>query len=121
MIKTILISLLGVFFIINGINHFYNRYTLEKYAKSRGLMAPRFMVTLSGVFLILGGLSLITGILIYAGIAGLCLFLLIASFSIHKFWRESDKQMMMIEFAHFLKNWAIIFELVYIAETLSLG
>lgn len=119
MIKTILISLLGLFFIINGVNHFYNKYVLEKYAKGRGLMAPRLMVTLSGILLIAGGLSLMTGLLIYWGIAGLCLFLVIASFSIHKFWQENDRQMMMIEFAHFLKNWAIVFELLYIAETLS--
>jgi putative oxidoreductase len=57
--------------------------------------------------------------MIYVGIFGLCLFLVIASFSIHRFWQMNDRQMMMLEFGHFLKNWAIIFELLYIAETLS--
>lgn len=119
MIKTILVSLLGLFFIINGFNHFYNENILKEYAHKKGLISPQLMVKLSGVCLILGGISLITQTLLIWGVAGLCLFLLIASFSIHQFWRESDKQMMMLEFSHFVKNWAIMFELVYIVKTLA--
>ena len=36
MIKTILVSLLGIFFILNGINHLFNTKTLEEYAHKRG-------------------------------------------------------------------------------------
>jgi uncharacterized membrane protein YphA (DoxX/SURF4 family) len=61
MIKTILLILLGLFFILNGLNHLFNRLTLEEYAHRRGLVSPRIMVFLSGLLLIFGGLSLMTG------------------------------------------------------------
>jgi len=119
MLKTLLIILLGLFFIINGINHFLNRHTVEEYARRRNLVSPVIMVKLSGVLLIFGGLSLMSGVLFYVGIGALCVFLLIASFSIHRFWAEKKRDMRMLEFMHFLKNFAILIELLYIAETVS--
>ena len=59
MIKTILIILLGVFFLVNGINHFYNSHFVEEYAEKRGLFEPKIMVFLSGLLLLFGGLSMI--------------------------------------------------------------
>lgn len=119
MIKQTLIILLGVFFIVNAINHFYNSHILKEYAHNRGLFKPEVMVYLSGILLLAGGLCLITGFLIVEGIAALCVFLFIAAFSIHKFWKENDREVMMLEFMHFVKNWAIMFELIYIATTIT--
>lgn len=118
MIKQILIILLGVFFIINGINHFFNTHILKEYATKRGLIKPKFLVLISGVLLLAGGASMISGILIVEGIIGLCIFLVIASFSVHKFWQERDREMFMLEFMHFIKNWAILFELLFIVTTI---
>ncbi len=118
MIKTILLILLGLFFLLNGINHLFNSYTLEEYARNHGLGSPKLMVRISGIALIFGGLSLISGFLIIYGIIGLCLFLVLASFKIHRFWRETDKNKRMIEGMHFAKNMAILTELLYIANTL---
>lgn len=117
MVKTILIICLGIFFIANALNHFFNKHTLVEYAEKRNLLAPGLMVKLSGVLLLFGGFTLITKWMFYYGIAGLCIFLLIASFSIHRFWQEKSRDMKMLEFSHFLKNIAIIIELLYIAET----
>lgn len=119
MIKQILLVLLGLFFLINGVNHFYNTHILREYARRRGLIKPKVMIRLSGVLLLAGGVSLITGWWLQAGIAGLCLFLAISAVAIHQFWAETDREQMMIEFMHFIKNWAILFELLYIATTLS--
>jgi putative oxidoreductase len=52
MIKTVLLILLGLFFILNGLNHLFNRLTLEEYAHRRQLMSPRIIVFLSGLLLI---------------------------------------------------------------------
>ncbi|TVQ42293.1 MAG: DoxX family membrane protein [Saprospirales bacterium] len=62
MIKQILLILLGIFFLLNGINHFYNTQVLKEYAKKRGMIAPKIMVYLAGILLVLGGLSMISGI-----------------------------------------------------------
>ena len=115
MIKTILLILLGLFFILNGINHLFNRHIVEEYAEKRSLLAPRILVFLSGLLLIFGGLTLMTGYLRLYGIIGLSIFLVIAAFSIHKFWQEKDRNMRMMEAMHFSKNMAILTELIYIA------
>lgn len=118
MIKKILLILLGVFFLLNGINHFYNSHILKEYAHKRGLFAPKVMVFLSGLLLTAGSLTLMTGFLLFEGIIALSIFLLIASFTLHKFWEEKSREIFMLELMHFVKNFAIMFELIYIATTL---
>jgi putative oxidoreductase len=119
MIKTTLVILLGVFFIFNAINHFYNSHILEEYAHKKGLFKPETMVFLSGVLLLAGGTSMITGYFIIEGMIGLCIFMTIAAFTIHSFWTEQEREMKMMEFMHFVKNWAIIFELLYLTTSLE--
>ena len=48
MVKQILLILPGIYFIINGINHFYNTQILKEYAEKRGLIHPKIMIILSG-------------------------------------------------------------------------
>jgi len=115
MIKTALVILLGIFFVLNGINHLFNRHILEEYAAKRGLLSPRLAVLASGLLLIFGGLTLMTGFFMRIGIAGLSVFLVVAAFSIHQFWREAKRDMVMLESMHFAKNFAILMELLYLA------
>ncbi len=117
MIKTILLILLGLFFILNGLNHLFNTQIYEEYAHKRGLISARLMVRVSGVALIFGGLSVMTGYLLIYGIIGLSIFLIIASFTIHQFWKETKSEMRLLEGMHFAKNMAILTELIYIATT----
>lgn len=115
MIKTILLILLGVFFILNGISHWINNEIYEEYSSKRGLIAPKLMVRLSGILLIFGGVALASGYLLMIGIVGLSFFLVIASFTIHQFWKEQGKEKKLLEGMHFAKNMAILTELIYIA------
>ncbi len=119
MIKQILLILLGLFFLLNGVNHFFNTHILKEYADKRSLIAPKLMVILSGILLIAGGATLISGYFIIEGIIALCIFLAIASFTLHKFWVVKKRETVMHESMHFVKNWAILIELVYIATTLE--
>jgi uncharacterized membrane protein YphA (DoxX/SURF4 family) len=114
MIKQILVIMLGVFFLINGINHFYNTDVLKKYCARRGLFSPKLMVHLSGILLLLGGTTLITGFFQIYGMIGLSFFLIAASFTIHKFWVEKERNSRLNESLHFTKNLVIILELIYI-------
>lgn len=117
MIKIILLALLGLFFILNGINHLINTHIYEEYSIKRGLISPRLMVRLSGVILIFGGFSLAFDYLMIYGIIGLSIFLVIASVTVHQFWREKKTEMKLIEGMHFAKNMAILTELIYIANS----
>ncbi len=115
MIKTVLLILLGLFFVLNGINHLINTHIYEEYSLKRGLISPRLMVQLSSVVLIFGGITLMFNYLICYGVIALSIFLVIASFSIHQFWNEKDNQSKLLESMHFAKNMAILTELIYIA------
>ncbi|MDH3650314.1 MAG: DoxX family membrane protein [Saprospiraceae bacterium] len=114
MIKTILLILLGLFFVLNGLNHLVNAKVLEEYAEKKGLFSPKIMVLLSGVALIGGGISMVIEPVRIYGILALCAFLIIASFTIHRFWSEKDRTNRLVEGMHFAKNLAILTELVYI-------
>lgn len=115
MIKTVLLILLGLFFILNGINHLVNTKIYKEYSIKKGLISPLLMVRLSGVVLIFGGLTLAFGYLLIYGIIGLSIFLVIASFTMHQFWKEEKAEMKLQEVMHFTKNMAILTELIYIA------
>ncbi len=114
MIKTVLIILLGVFFILNGFNHFYNEKMVEEYARKRGLFSPRLSVMAAGMLLIFGGIALMIPAVRIAGIVSLSVFLIIATFTIHTFWVEKEKQARLGEAMNFAKNLAILTELLYI-------
>lgn len=113
-LKTLLVILLGIFFILNGINHFYNTKMLEEYAHKRGLFSPRISVQLAGFLLIGGGIALMIKQVQIIGVIGLSVFLIMATFTIHRFWEEEDKYDRMLESMNFAKNLAILTELLYI-------
>src|SRR5215472_6817610 len=98
----------GSFFLMNGFNHFAQLNMLGGYAKSKGIPAPGLAVGGSGVFLFLGGLSLLLGYHPTIGAALLVIFLLSTSFGIHNFWKVQDPQAKMGEMINFLKNMAIL-------------
>ena len=100
--------IVGCFFIMNGFNHFMKLNMMTGYAKSKGLPAPALAVGGSGVFLFLGGLSLLLGYHPTIGTVLLVIFLLGATFGIHNFWTVQDPQARMGEMVNFLKNLAIL-------------
>ena len=98
----------GCFFLMNGFNHFAQLNMMTGYAKSKGIPAPALAVGGSGVFLFLGGLSLLLGYHPTIGAGLLVIFLLGASFGIHNFWTVQDQQAKQGEMVNFLKNMAIL-------------
>ncbi|WP_242084278.1 hypothetical protein [Aestuariivivens sediminis] len=91
MTKTILLILLGVFYILNDISPLINMEIYEVYFSRRALIAPKFMVKVSGVLLIFGGSSLVSEYFMIIGIIDLSLFLIVASLTTHQFWKEKGK------------------------------
>ena|SRR6516164_3782524 len=100
--------IIGSFFLMNGFNHFAQLNTMTAYVKTKGIPAPALAVGGSGVFLFLGGLSLLLGYHPALGAGLLVIFLLAASFSIHNFWTVQDQRAKMGEMINFLKNMAIL-------------
>ncbi|MBU41619.1 MAG: hypothetical protein CMN76_00250 [Spirochaetaceae bacterium] len=116
--KDILLLVLGVFFVLNGINHLINTHVYKKYAAKRGLIHPAFMVRASAIVLILGGASLILREWMQWGIAALAVFLVLACVLVHRFWEEEDRDSRLSEGMHLAKNLLILTELAYIYSSL---
>jgi uncharacterized membrane protein YphA (DoxX/SURF4 family) len=114
MFKIILLTLLSVFFILNGLNHFYNEKMIEAYARKRHLFSPKLSVIAAGILLITGGVFLIIPSMLVVGVICLSTFLFIAAFTIHTFWVEKEKMARLVEAMNFAKNMAILTELLSI-------
>jgi uncharacterized membrane protein YphA (DoxX/SURF4 family) len=114
MLKIVLIALIGLFFVLNGLNHLFNTMFLAEYAHRQSLAHPRTLVRLSGVFLIAGGIGFVIPATRQIAVLGLCVFLALASVFIHHFWTDRDRDARLYEILQFSKNQLIMVELMYI-------
>ena len=107
--------ILGLFFINSGFNHFTHLNMIAGYAGSKKIPFPKFSAFVSGLFLLLGGLSILLGIYILIGIILLIAFLLPTAFFVHNFWtlpkeqRQGDK-------VNFMKNLALVGALLMLLQ-----
>lgn len=115
--------LFAMIFLMSGLGHFTKPGTVQ-YAASKGVPAPKLMVWLTGLAIILGGLSILFWTWVEVGAWLLVLFLLTAAFKIHDFWTVEDPTRREGEMAQFMKNLsmagaAIIFYVLYQRPTLG--
>lgn len=111
--------ILGLYFLFNSFNHFKNLSALSEYAKSKNIPSPKFSVILSGILLLIGGLSILLGIYVEIGVLALTLFFLPVTFMMHNFWAVQDSQQRMMETINFMKNmaiWAGILALLFVPQ-----
>lgn len=98
--------LFGGYFVYNGLNHFIQMKNLKGYAAAKGLPMPGFMVIVSGLMLLLGGLYIIFDFYFMIGGWLIVAFLVVSSFAMHAFWKE-EGQAKMGEMINFQKNLAL--------------
>lgn len=100
-------TLFSAIFIASGIGHLTKTDAMAGYAAHKGVPSARLMVQLSGVILLVGGLSVLTHIALSVGAFLLALFCLAAAFQMHAFWKETDATAKMNEQTAFLKDLAL--------------
>ena len=71
-----------------------------------GVPAPKFMLVGAIVFLLVGGFSVLVGYKAKVGTALLLVFLVLATYYFHAFWKATDPQAQMEQMSHFMKNLA---------------
>ncbi len=108
--------LYGGYFVYNGLNHFLNLNMLTGYAQSKGVPAPRLAVIVSGLMILLGGLSVLLGFHFRWGALLIVLFLIPVTFKMHNFWAETG-DMRMIDMVLFTKNLALLGAALFIMAT----
>lgn len=99
--------ILGGYFLYAGIHHFTSLEYMSGYARMKGTPAPKAAVAGSGVLLVLGGLSLLLGVLPMIGCILLLIFLAGVSPMMHDFWKVQDPQQRAGEMINFTKNLAL--------------
>ncbi len=101
--------IVGLYYLYNAANHLIvGTEGLTQYARYKGVPAPRLAVIVSGILLLIGGISLLLGIYPGVGVLSLVLFFLPVTFKMHNFWALQDQQQRMIEMVNFTKNMALM-------------
>lgn len=98
---------LGLFYLFNASNHFFNLKMMSGYTKSKGVPFPTLATLGTGVMLLLGGLSVLLGVYPDIGVALLVIFLVPTAFIMHNFWTVGDQQARMMEMIQFMKDMAL--------------
>ena len=95
--------LFAFMFLGSGINHLKQADAMTGYAQFKKVPMPKLSVQLSGVVMLLGGLSVILGVWTDIGALVLSVLLVLMAVKMHDFWKadEASKQQEMIGF---LKN-----------------
>lgn len=98
----------GGYFIMNGFNHFSKVTMLTHYAKSKHVPSSKEAVYLTGLMLLVGGISIVLGTNVQVGIWSLIVFLIPTTFMMHDFWNAKDEGAKMNETIAFMKNMALV-------------
>ncbi len=101
--------IVGAYYLFNALNHLvFAPGQLTEYAASKGVPAPLLAVIVSGLLLLIGGLSILLGIFPRIGVLALVVFFLPVTFWMHDFWAIEDPQARMMQMVNFLKNLALM-------------
>jgi putative oxidoreductase len=93
--------LFGLLFLVSAAGHLAKTNDLAGYAAARGVPLAKPATQLTGVQILLGGLSVILGVWGDLGSLLLVAFLVPTAVLMHGFWKETDpmsKQMEMVQF-----------------------
>jgi uncharacterized membrane protein YphA (DoxX/SURF4 family) len=99
--------LFSLIFLSSGIGHLTKTAAMTGYAQYKKVPAAKLSVIVTGIMILLGGLSLILGLYADLGALLLVIFLLPTAFMMHGFWAESDATAKQTEMVAFLKDLAL--------------
>jgi uncharacterized membrane protein YphA (DoxX/SURF4 family) len=99
--------LFGGYFIYNALNHFLNLEAMAAYAASKNVPVPEVAVALSGLLLLVGGLSVVSGQWPRVGALLIAVFLAAVTPTMHNFW-ALEGQARAMDLVQFTKNLALL-------------
>lgn len=97
----------GGFFLYNSYKHLHNNAGMISYAQFKGVPMPKLAIIGSGILILLGGFSMITGLYPKLGVLCIALFLIPVTFQMHAYWKEEGEARTM-QHIQFNKNMAIL-------------
>ena len=99
--------LFALIFINSGFAHFAQREAMTGYAQFKKVPAAKLAVPLTGLMILLGGISVVLGFWMDLGALLLAIFLIFSAFMMHNFWTMDDATQKMNETVAFFKNLAM--------------
>jgi len=100
--------LYGGFFVLGGLNHFQHLGMMSGFVGSKGVPAAKAGVVLSGVLIIVGGVSVMLGYHVWMGLACIVAFLVPVTFLMHNYWVETEMMPRINQRVNFQKNVALL-------------
>ena len=98
--------LFALIFICSSIGHFSS--SSITYAEASGAPLANLFVPLSGVLILLGGLSILFGFKAKIGAILLLIFLVPATLIMHAFWNIQDPTLYLMQMSNFMKNLSLM-------------
>ena len=95
--------IVGGMYLSAGIGNLADLDAKAGYTASKGVSNPTFWVTVASLLLVLGGISIVTGIRPSLGVGAVALFLIPVTLIMHNFW-ALDGMQATIEFHAFMGN-----------------
>ena len=80
------------------------RPMLTQFAAARKIPSPAFLVPFSGLWIVVGSLSVLFGIYGDVGALMIAIFVVATALFMHPYWKESDEQQKMQEQVQFSKD-----------------
>jgi uncharacterized membrane protein YphA (DoxX/SURF4 family) len=100
--------ILGAYYLFNASNHFFRLEMMSAYAASKRVPAPKVFVVVTGILLLVGGLTILLGVYPVVGVAALVVFFIPVTFWMHDFWVEQDPMAKTMQMVNFTKNLALL-------------
>lgn len=94
----------SLFWLKSAYRHLTHASALAGYAGSKKIPAPKLAVIISGILLLVGGLSMLLGYWPHIGLIAIAIFLICVTPTMHAFWKEQDPNMRMADNIQFWKN-----------------
>lgn len=101
-------ALVGLFLILMGMNHFGNLQQMTMQVAEVGLPAPMVAVIISGILLVLAGVSFLLGFQPAIGVLAAALFFVPVTLIMHDFWALEEAAARHNELMLFLRNMALM-------------
>jgi putative oxidoreductase len=99
--------LVGGFYLYNAIHQFSSLGRLSQVVASKGVPAPQLAITISGILLLIAGVTLLLGVMPRLGVAATVLFLVPVTLIMHPFWNEQGMARLN-DLVNFTKNLALL-------------
>jgi putative oxidoreductase len=99
--------LFGALFVASAMGHLTQTKAMAGYAASRGVPMATPLTLITGVQILVGGLSVILGVWGDLGALLLAAFVIATAVLMHAFWRESEPMSRQMEMVQFNKDVAL--------------